>query len=658
MTVKLSILGWSASNLRCPDHEISLCLPNTQVPYKATFIQMPNGTGKTTTLQLLRATLSGSAQQWTSEQIAEFRNNNSLAEFGSFVVRLSLNDKLLTFELKFDFRRKEIEYRTTYNSGIQNGFFPPSIIKKFLNIEFVSLFIFDGELARNLLDDKQTRARDAIDALFQLSLFDGVASYFQANWEAHAANTNSTTEQGLNRRKNKLKSIKQRKKEIQAKQRELHLQKSQLKTNLQKAEAEYETAFNQDKNLGTKLKNTKEELANAEKAVSLDLQQSIEEMRNPQKLVPNFGSYLLNLKDNLDSLKLPTSTSQQFFEELACASECVCGRPMDEESSTKVRERASQYLAEDEVAALNIIKSNIAKYCRRDTEYFALQLQEQLEQLGKCIRLRDNKSTEISAIEKQRIEQGDSELEDKKAQQEKLKSNLKACEEQLKEIERIPLTNPKDDTKCLKELDRLIKQAEEDVAQASNTLNLLKKTQIIQAILTQSHKQAREKLRRYMIDGTNQRVSQLLTRNPVVLDDIQNSLKLKDRKKASEGQTLSVAYAFLATIFNQSTYKLPFIVDSPAISLDLNVRREVASFIPDLFEQFFAFTISSERNGFIDTLHQTVNEEVHYLTLFSKVDQTRYLWQNQDVSLVTETSNGILIEGKDFFEQFDLEQET
>lgn len=298
--------------------------PNTQIPYKATFIQMPNGTGKTTTLQLLRATLSGSAQQWTSEQIAEFQNNISSAESGSFIVRLSLNDKLLTFELKFDFQKKKVEYRTTYNSGIQNGFFPPSIIKKFLNLEFVSLFIFDGELARNLLDDKQTRARDAIDALFQLSLFDGVVNQFQQNWANHSANSGVTTEKGLTQRRNRLKKLRQRKEELEAKQKDLHLRKSHLKTNLQKAETEYETAFNQDKNLGTKLKNTKEELAEAEKAVSLELQQSIEEIRNPQKLVPNFGSCLLNLKDNLDSLKLPSSTSQQFFEELAFARVLMC----------------------------------------------------------------------------------------------------------------------------------------------------------------------------------------------------------------------------------------------------------------------------------------------------------------------------------------------
>ena len=658
MSVKLSILGWSAYNLRCPDHKISLCSPDAEIPYKVTFIQMPNGTGKTTTLQLLKATLSGSAEKWTPDQIAEFRNNISSAESGSFIVDLLLNNKRLTFELRFNFQRGEIEYRTTYGSGIQNGFFPPPIIKKFLNLEFVSLFIFDGELARNLLDDKQTRARDAIDALFQLSLFDDIANQFQINWQNHAANTSSITEQGLSRRKNKLEKYKRRREEIKAKQENLHLHKSRLKTKLQTAKAEYDAAFNKDKDLGNKLSNIKEELAKAEKIVDRELIQSIEEIRNPHKLVADFGSSLLNLKDSLDSLKLPTSTSQQFFEELARASECVCGRPMDEQSSKKVQERANQYLAEDEVAALNLIKSKITEYCSKNVGYFSQELKEQLKRLGNSIRLRGIKTTEISAIEKQRLEQGDSELEDKQNKLKTIESDMTACNEQLKEIERNPLNNPDDDTKCLKEIDKLIKQAKYDVAEATDTIELHKKTQIVREILIQACSQAREELRIYMIDGTNQRISQLLTRNPVILQDIKNSLKLQNRRRGSEGQTLSVSYAFLATLFNQSTYKLPFIVDSPAVSLDLNVRREVANFIPSLFEQFFAFTISSEREGFVDTLHQRVNGKVQYLTLFSKVNQTHHLWEHLDNSLVSETSNGILVESKEFFEQFDLNDEV
>ena len=212
MSVKLNILGWSASNLRCPDHEISLCIPNSQTPYKVTFIQMPNGTGKTTTLELLRATLSGSGKEWTSEQVAEFRNSSNPAESGSFIVRLSLNDKLLTFELNFDFERERVKYRTTHGStGIKDGFSPPPSIRKFLTSEFVSLFIFNGELARNLLDSKQTRARDAIDTLFQLSLLEEVASKFQKNWETHAAKASSTTEKRINTTTKQIRGTKKKK---------------------------------------------------------------------------------------------------------------------------------------------------------------------------------------------------------------------------------------------------------------------------------------------------------------------------------------------------------------------------------------------------------------------------------------------------------------
>ncbi|VEP18691.1 hypothetical protein H1P_860017 [Hyella patelloides LEGE 07179] len=211
---------------------------------------------------------------------------------------------------------------------------------------------------------------------------------------------------------------------------------------------------------------------------------------------------------------------------------------------------------------------------------------------------------------------------------------------------------------CLKELDRLIRQAEDDVAEATNTISLHKKTQIIKKILSQARKQAREKLRKFIIDETNQRISQLLSRNPVILEDIQDSLKLQNRKGASEGQTLSVSYAFLATLFNQSTYQLPFIVDSPAISLDLNVRTEVANLIPSLSKQFLAFTISSERQGFIDRLHQVATKEVEYLTLFRKASEMKHIWQDLDSSIFTETTDGVLVEGKEFFEQFDLEDEV
>lgn len=70
MAETLQIVKWKAEGFRCPDHEIIFLGEDDKIR-PVTLIQMPNGTGKTTTLELLRAALSGSASegQWSKERI-------------------------------------------------------------------------------------------------------------------------------------------------------------------------------------------------------------------------------------------------------------------------------------------------------------------------------------------------------------------------------------------------------------------------------------------------------------------------------------------------------------------------------------------------------------------------------------------------------------
>jgi DNA sulfur modification protein DndD len=619
---------------------------------------MPNGTGKTTTLNMLRGTLSGSARQWNPEKIRELRRSGDSTELGKFIVRLAINDNPLTFELNLNFNKGKVDYRTSYGAGIQDGFFPPPKLRKFLNQEFVALFVFDGELANYLLDSKQTRAREAIDSLFQLSLLKEVAKTFQENWERHAETASSKSVQGLTRRKNTSNRLKEKREKIKKEQEYLHIQKSKIKLEIQEAEKEYETALNKDQNIGSRLQTVRGQLESAEKLVVLEVQKAIDKMRDSQRLLPEFGASLKNLKANLDRLKLPTSTSREFFEELAEAEECVCGRKMDNKTRQAVRDRAKNYLAEDEVGVLNSIKSDIATYCDEEPESYHQELQEQLKDLQTFIRKRDDLRTERRSLEEARLAQGDSELEEKKNHLEQLKEQLDNCTARLQEIERSPHSKPSEDTDCLKELDQLIQKAEEDVAEATNTLKLKRKTEIARTILSEAHQQAREELRKFIIEETNHRITQLLSRDPVLLEDIQDSLQLRGQGGASMGQTLSVSYAFLATLFNRSDHQLPFIVDSPAGALDLNVRPEVARLIPSLCDQFVAFTISSERQSFVDVLHQAANKQVQYLTLFRKTSRMNALWQNVAAEQRTETVDGVMVKGKDFFDRFDLDEEV
>ena len=72
--MQIKILHIKSENLRCPDIEINFYKNN-----KTNFIQMPNGTGKTTLINLIKNTLSDS---WGD--ITEFKNTKIEAQEGLF----------------------------------------------------------------------------------------------------------------------------------------------------------------------------------------------------------------------------------------------------------------------------------------------------------------------------------------------------------------------------------------------------------------------------------------------------------------------------------------------------------------------------------------------------------------------------------------------
>ncbi len=80
---------------------------------RVALVQMPNGTGKTTTLTLLNAALSGDAANWGEDRVRLFRRPGDLNPRGKFIVRLLVDDRPLTLELLLDFEAGRASYRTT-----------------------------------------------------------------------------------------------------------------------------------------------------------------------------------------------------------------------------------------------------------------------------------------------------------------------------------------------------------------------------------------------------------------------------------------------------------------------------------------------------------------------------------------------------------------
>ena len=130
---------------------------------------------------------------------------------------------------------------------------------------------------------------------------------------------------------------------------------------------------------------------------------------------------------------------------------------------------------------------------------------------------------------------------------------------------------------------------------------------------------ALENLRESVREATNAKLARLVKGEPLRVARIGTALELSSHGVAvktgvSEGQSLAVAYAFITSLLSAAPYRLPFIVDSPAVSLDTRVRREVGDVIPELFEQMIMFVISSEKDGFADAFYS--RDDVRYLTIW------------------------------------------
>ena len=97
-------------------------------------------------------------------------------------------------------------------------------------------------------------------------------------------------------------------------------------------------------------------------------------------------------------------------------------------------------------------------------------------------------------------------------------------------------------------------------------------------------------------------------------------------------------------------------VDSPAGSIDLRVREQVAQLVPKLSPQFVAFVISAEREGFLDALENSVDSKIQYVTLFRSAVENAGITVDRSDELV-ESNDGKIVFGRHFFRGFHIDTE-
>ena len=186
---------------------------------------------------------------------------------------------------------------------------------------------------------------------------------------------------------------------------------------------------------------------------------------------------------------------------------------------------------------------------------------------------------------------------------------------------------------------------------------LREKRNILTEIVGNAYEKARRDIASEVRDQANARIAEMMPHNNIRIDAIDHCLVLRDQSGGSVGETLSVGYAFLSTLFNRAgQHQLPFIVDSPANPIDYDIRPRIAEIMPKLTGQFIAFMISSEREKFLPGLKRAAGTEIQYITLFRK--GARHLEEKALASPArVETRDGFHVTDEAFFEDFQLDDE-
>lgn len=634
--MKIRILQIKYKNIReFSDLTINL-IDDKDSTYPTSLIQMPNGLGKTTTMHLLRYSLNGMAEKLDEKTVLDFKGKDG--DKGEFELKLSINEEIYYILMVFDFNRGKIHYYTskatqTHSGGRTQGFHLPQDIKALLTPNFVRLFIFDGELASSIIDINKNEAENAIKSLYSidkiLSLIDRIDEAVSIKQEE--AESKVTTGQGIKQLKTKLDNAKKKKSEILKENEQIKGRINELQREYDKINFKLENSTTSNTKLMNDIVECETKIRELKDGIVKKTEEIIENARNPTTLHPIIKDRIRSLSSEMLKLKLPRSTSSEFFLELLEQEdpECICGREILEEHKTIIKNKMKDFLTDDQIGVINTIKRSIKS-------------EHENEDIKKLI----DDSSELSKKyhkEKTILSQLKGNLTDETENGRSLKEMIEERDEYKKKLEGLEILydcNTTSDTDKILEYDLNwennikvctdhIRKLEEKYNESLGIISFSDKAKILKEIITEVCKKSLDNLKREIKEKTNIKIKKILNRDDILISDIGSSLKILEHSGVSEGQKLSIAYSFLSSMFEGSMKDLPFLVDSPAGSLDLEVRREVSELIPPLFKQFIVFITSGEKNGFVDCFYK--KKDVQFLTLWKEHKTSKKVNLNRDI---------------------------
>lgn len=611
--MKMSILGIEYKNIRkITDLKISFVNSVGNV-INNNFIMMANGTGKTTTLTLLKGLLDGKAVDWKANKVKSFAPTTNTSDTGEFSITVKFDDRQYKYFLCLDYRVgvAKIKTTTTEIGGQEEGLHLPDSLKDIFTSEFVSRFVFDGEQAKKTMDSSSNEAEETIKYLYRLDKLDDII----------ASNQRILTEiqdaEGAKGSKSSLSNLRTRQENILTVIKNLEDRAKKLKNNMEKFQAEQDSIIAQrdalDKNY-QELNEEKQEIIKKQQhnkdVVDAQISEILSLMKFPYLISQKFNERMHELASSMTKLKLPKTISRDFFVELADADKCVCGRKIEERERKFILINAENYLGSDQQSVLNAIKSSLksSAYDERLSDAYA-QLKNLCEEANR-LQTRFNNNAE------RLLKAGGKEAFDLRERIEELGNEIAVAKSQLETIESRDESNEElTENNNIHKAKLVYREYERRIAAATRTSIALYKKEVVESLIFDIKENATAELKKEIVHKTNEKLRKVIRDDYIEIEDIDKYIKLKGRDGASEGQTLGIAYCFLGTLFEDAELEFPFVIDSPTGKMDFDKRQAVADIIPEVFSQMIAFVQSAEVEHFANRFYD--KPDTQFLTIIA-----------------------------------------
>ena len=537
--MKMSILGIEYKNIRKIADLKLLFTDSVGKVINNTFIMMANGTGKTTTMTLLKGVLDGKAPEWEAEEVRSFAPIGRKADTGEFNVTVQFDDKQYKYFLYLDYWRGVATIKTTTIEigGMEKGRHLPTALKDIFTQEFVRRFIFDGEQVKKSMDSNSNEAEETIKYLYRLDKLDSIIADNQKILveiqDAEGSIGSNGSLSNLRTRQRRFLDIKRNlEKKAEKLRKKIEVcQKEQADKKVQK-----DILDGKYKELNEKKHDILKEQQHNKDQIDAQILEILRLAKSPYLVCKEFSKRMYELVSGMTKLKLPKNISKDFFVELADSKVCVCGREIGENERTIILESANRYLGSDKQAVLNVLKSSLkgSSYDERLVKPFD-ELKELCEEGNRLQTRLNNNAEKLLAAGGEEAFQLNEEINELIEEIAVAKSKLEKIESKDESDEELT------DENNLYKAELACKDYEEKIAAATKTKEALYKKGTVETLLMDIRKKATAELKKEIIRKTNEKLQEVIADDFIEVESIDRYIKLKGKDAASEGQTLGIA---------------------------------------------------------------------------------------------------------------------